>query len=94
MPEACSKLLPLIEAYQEVIAENRIHFINFNTLTEYLFLLKEVASNLALFGSKAVIYLAAAVSDFYIPVADMVISFFICTSFHLPLTHYPFSTWY
>ena len=41
--------------------------IEFNTLTEFLFLLRGVAESLAPHGPTVMLYLAAAVSDFYIP---------------------------
>ena len=41
--------------------------IEFNSLFEYLFLLRGVAESLACHGPNVMLYLAAAVSDFYIP---------------------------
>jgi len=45
--------------------------ISFITLDEYLYYLKTIACLLNPFGHRATIYLAAAVSDFYIPYATL-----------------------
>ena len=47
--------------------KNRLLEISFTTLNDYLWLLKSVCHELKVFGDKAMLYLAAAVSDFYIP---------------------------
>ena len=54
--------------------------IEFNTLSDYLFLLRGVAESLAPHGPTVMLYLAAAVSDFYIPSQNMV-----CVSDYLAL---------
>ena len=46
--------------------------IEFSTLSDYLFHLRGVAESLAPHGPTVMLYLAAAVSDFYIPPQDMV----------------------
>ena len=46
--------------------------IEYNTLSEYLFLLRGVAESLAPHGPSIMLYLAAAVSDFYVPSQSMV----------------------
>ena len=53
------------------VAQNLLS-IPFTTVFEYLFLLRELAAALASAGSSALMFLAAAVSDFYIPEAEMV----------------------
>ncbi|KAG7478430.1 hypothetical protein MATL_G00080390 [Megalops atlanticus] len=45
--------------------------VEFSTLSEYLHLLKAAAQALSSIGSSAMFYLAAAVSDFYIPASEM-----------------------
>ena len=45
--------------------------LSFVTITDYLFLLRAAALALAPAGKNAMMYLAAAVSDFYIPASDM-----------------------
>ena len=52
--------------------KKRLLEISFTTLNDYLWLLKSVCHELKVFGNKAMLYLAAAVSDFYIPNQDMV----------------------
>ena len=43
----------------------------FVSVSDYLFLLREAAQALAPAGARAVLYLAAAVSDFYLPESAM-----------------------
>lgn len=57
--------------YQEVKEGNFLLPIEFSTLSEYLHLLKAAAQALSTIGSKGMFYLAAAVSDFYIPASEM-----------------------
>lgn len=45
--------------------------VEFETLVEYLFLLRACAEAMAPLGARAMLYFAAAVSDFYVPAADM-----------------------
>lgn len=47
--------------------KEQIFFVPFYTVDDYLHFLKGICLLLKSFGSKAMIYLAAAVSDFYIP---------------------------
>ncbi|KAM6927579.1 phosphopantothenate--cysteine ligase [Xenentodon cancila] len=69
------QLLPNIakalKRYNEVKDGKLLLPIEFNTLSEYLHLLKAAAQALSSIGSKAMFYLAAAVSDFYIPASEM-----------------------
>ena len=58
--------------YQFTKDKERLLEIPFTTLTDYLWLLKTVCHELRSFGPQAMLYLAAAVSDFYIPNQDMV----------------------
>jgi phosphopantothenate---cysteine ligase (ATP) len=48
--------------------------IDFVTVAEYLFLLRSVTRQMAAAGCRSMFYLAAAVSDFYIPEEKMVSS--------------------
>ncbi|KAM8757149.1 phosphopantothenate--cysteine ligase [Acanthopagrus schlegelii] len=61
----------VLKRYQEVKESRLLLPIEFNTLSEYLHLLKAAAQALSTIGSKAMFYLAAAVSDFYIPASEM-----------------------
>ncbi|KAK5872631.1 hypothetical protein PBY51_013313 [Eleginops maclovinus] len=60
-----------LKRYQEVKESKLILPIEFSTLSEYLHLLKAAAQALSTIGSMAMFYLAAAVSDFYIPASEM-----------------------
>ncbi|XP_044203622.1 phosphopantothenate--cysteine ligase isoform X2 [Thunnus albacares] len=61
----------VLKRYQEVTEGKFLLPIEFSTLSEYLHLLKAAAQALSTIGSKAMFYLAAAVSDFYIPASEM-----------------------
>ncbi|XP_072238044.1 phosphopantothenate--cysteine ligase [Leuresthes tenuis] len=61
----------VLKRYDEVKDERLLLPIEFSTLSEYLHLLKAAAQALSTLGSKAMFYLAAAVSDFYIPASEM-----------------------
>jgi hypothetical protein len=53
--------------YNNIISANRYLSIPFETLQEYLVLLESVAKKLSVLNERVMFYLAAAVSDFYIP---------------------------
>ncbi|XP_060574140.1 phosphopantothenate--cysteine ligase-like [Ruditapes philippinarum] len=65
--ESTSKLLNIIQKYHAVQQEGRLLMIEFTTLVDYLHLLRASSLILSTLGKKASLYLAAAVSDFYIP---------------------------
>ncbi|CAL8338891.1 unnamed protein product [Lota lota] len=69
--EALPKIDKVLKRYQEVKKEGLLLPVEFSTLSEYLHLLKASAQVLGTLGPKAMFYLAAAVSDFYIPASDM-----------------------
>ncbi|XP_019499211.1 PREDICTED: phosphopantothenate--cysteine ligase isoform X3 [Hipposideros armiger] len=60
-----------LRSYQEAAAAGTFLAVEFTTLTEYLHLLRAAAQALNPLGPSAMFYLAAAVSDFYIPVSEM-----------------------
>ncbi|XP_028262639.1 phosphopantothenate--cysteine ligase [Parambassis ranga] len=64
-------IVKALKRYHEVKDGRLLLPIEFNTLSEYLHLLKAAAQALSTIGSKAMFYLAAAVSDFYIPASEM-----------------------
>lgn len=70
--EYTDKLLPLLEKYKYAINNNRLLCIDFTTLSEYLWLLRAACKALESHGKRAMLYLAAAVSDFYIPAEKLV----------------------
>ena len=53
--------------------EKRLLKLTFTTLSEYLFTLRELAQILNPLGPNAMLYLAAAVSDFYIPPQNLAV---------------------
>ncbi|XP_071751326.1 phosphopantothenate--cysteine ligase [Centroberyx gerrardi] len=69
--QALPNIAKVLKRYQEVKDAGLLLPIEFNTLSEYLHLLKAAAQALSTIGSKAMFYLAAAVSDFYIPASEM-----------------------
>ncbi|KAG0141020.1 hypothetical protein CROQUDRAFT_136371 [Cronartium quercuum f. sp. fusiforme G11] len=64
-------LAAVLRAYHTVRAQNLLHTISFVTVNEYLWLLRAVARVMGEpsigLGRSALLYLAAAVSDFFIP---------------------------
>ncbi|KAK6472422.1 phosphopantothenate--cysteine ligase [Huso huso] len=64
-------IVSVLQRYQAVKEARLLLAVEFNTLSEYLHLLKAAAQALSPVGSNAMFYLAAAVSDFYIPASEM-----------------------
>lgn len=62
----------MIKAYKTAVSEDRLLCIDFTSLSEYLWLLRAICQQLSDHGALALLYLAAAVSDFYIPADKMV----------------------
>ncbi|KAG3282904.1 phosphopantothenoylcysteine synthetase, transcript variant X1 [Ictidomys tridecemlineatus] len=60
-----------LRSYQEAAAAGTFLAVEFSTLADYLHLLKAAAQALSPLGPSAMFYLAAAVSDFYVPVSEM-----------------------
>ncbi|GJQ13255.1 hypothetical protein GpartN1_g5046.t1 [Galdieria partita] len=55
----------------KAIEQSRILFLTFQTVTEYLCALRQIALSLNPFGKKVIMFLAAAVSDFYVPESEL-----------------------
>jgi phosphopantothenate---cysteine ligase (ATP) len=64
-------LLPILQRYKQARETNRLLYINFTSVSDYLWLLRAACECLAPFEKRALLYLAAAVSDFYVPEEDM-----------------------
>lgn len=77
----------ILAKYSAVKSSRSLLMIDFTTLTEYLHLLKESAQLLSAHGSGVMFYLAAAVSDFYIPPEHMV-------SMHCCFLPWPFGSYW
>ena len=70
-----SKLTEVLTKYQKVKQEDTLLMIPFTTVFDYMFYLRDLSHLLEPLGSRAMIYLAAAVSDFYIHPSNMVPEF-------------------
>lgn len=71
--KVCETLVPILDSYKDFLKQNMLLKIQFTTLSSYLHILHEVAAALNPLGRNAILYLAAAVSDFYIPQENMAI---------------------
>ena len=60
-----------MKKHSAVSAADVLLLVEFTTLSDYLHYLQGTAQALAVCGNSAVVYLAAAVSDFYIPTCEM-----------------------
>ncbi|XP_054162286.1 uncharacterized protein LOC128960239 [Oppia nitens] len=66
-----TKILSNLKLFNK--SKDHLLSITFTTLAEYLHCLREIALILQLKGADVMLYLAAAVSDFYIPPANMAV---------------------
>lgn len=66
------EMLDVLRRYTQVKQENRLLILSFVTITQYLWNLREVAQLMRPLGANAMFYLAAAVSDFFVPQDRMV----------------------
>lgn len=70
-PDSVDVLLPILTKYKTAQESNRLLYINFTSVSDYLWLLRAACESLAPFEKRALLFLAAAVSDFYVPQEDM-----------------------
>lgn len=61
------KMLSVLRKYRAAKKSNTLLLLPFTTITEYLWELKEIALLMRPLGSRGLFYLAAAVSDFFVP---------------------------
>lgn len=66
-----AKMKTMLLKYKKVMKSGRLLSIDFTTLNEYLHLLRASVLSLRQIRQSAMVYLAAAVSDFYIPKDQM-----------------------
>lgn len=66
-PQYVANLTKIFCKYKEALERDKLLEITFTTLSEYLWLLRAACQALTCLKEQAVLYLAAAVSDFYIP---------------------------
>lgn len=70
-PDSVDVLLPVLSRYKQAQESNRLLYVTFTSVSDYLWLLRAACEALAPFEQRAVLYLAAAVSDFYVPQEEM-----------------------
>lgn len=66
LPES-EQLADAVETYQQVREQNKLLSLPFTSVSDYLTLLQHTATIVEPLGERVLFYLAAAVSDFYIP---------------------------
>ena len=58
--------------YRKALESNTLIEVEFESVFDYLFLLRAIGEAITPLGRNVILYLAAAVSDFYIPMEEMV----------------------
>ena len=71
-PEKRADLLKVLRMYKAAHTSGTLLTLTFVTVNDYLWLLRAVSQELSKLGRKALYYLAAAVSDFFLPRQKMV----------------------
>ena len=66
------QLLSVLAQYKQVHKAGTLHTLTFVTVNDYLWLLRALSQELYVCGRNALFYLAAAVSDFFLPRQKMV----------------------
>ncbi|ESZ93246.1 phosphopantothenate-cysteine ligase-like protein [Sclerotinia borealis F-4128] len=61
------KMLKVLGQYNAAKSKNLLLTLPFTTITDYLFILRAIAQLMRPLGSRGLLYLAAAVSDFFVP---------------------------
>lgn len=74
-PDGLPLLLRVLKRHKEVHQLGTLHTLTFVTVDDYLFLLRALAKSMRVLGRHAMYYLAAAVSDFFLPRYKMVCRF-------------------
>ncbi|XP_067014517.2 phosphopantothenate--cysteine ligase isoform X2 [Anabrus simplex] len=69
--ENIDNILPVLTQYKAIQERRQLLCLQFTSLPEYMWLLRAACESLSPYGPLAVMYLAAAVSDFYIPTHQM-----------------------
>lgn len=73
IPSKRDHLLEVLKTYKSVQMAGTMLTLSFVTVNDYLWLLRAVSQELSVLGKDAMYYLAAAVSDFFLPRQKMVI---------------------
>lgn len=66
------KMLSVLREYNSAKKKNLLLTLPFTTITDYLFILRSIAQLMRPLGHNGLLYLAAAVSDFFVPPERMV----------------------
>ncbi|KAI0066884.1 DFP-domain-containing protein [Artomyces pyxidatus] len=66
-PSKRPELLEVLTSYKEAHQSGLLHTLTFVTVNDYLWLLRAVSQELSVLGRGVLYYLAAAVSDFFLP---------------------------
>ncbi|QIW99569.1 hypothetical protein AMS68_005087 [Peltaster fructicola] len=66
------KMATVLEKYRQAKRDNTLLLMSFTSVNEYLWNLRELATLMKPLGPRALFYLAAAVSDFFVPADRMV----------------------
>ncbi|KAF9528612.1 DNA/pantothenate metabolism flavoprotein [Crepidotus variabilis] len=66
-PEKRADLLTVLTSYKRVHSLGLLHTLTFVTVNDYLWLLRAVSQELSVLKRRSMFYLAAAVSDFFLP---------------------------
>lgn len=66
-PNEHDALRDVLAAYKKVHTLGLLHTLTFVTVDDYLWLLRAVSQEMAVLKRRALFYLAAAVSDFFLP---------------------------
>lgn len=67
LPQHSSALKPVLHNYHSARKAGTLLRLTFVTVTDYLFMLREMSQVMQPLGRRGMYYLAAAVSDFYVP---------------------------
>lgn len=70
-PDSVDVLSPILAKYKQAQEKDYLLHINFTSVVDYMWLLRAACECLSAFETKALLFLAAAVSDFYVPSDDM-----------------------
>ncbi|XP_017757182.1 PREDICTED: phosphopantothenate--cysteine ligase [Eufriesea mexicana] len=73
LPQYTENLTKILNKYKKTLDQDKLLQLTFTTLSEYLWLLRSACQSLTCLKNKAILYLAAAVSDFYIPSNELAV---------------------
>jgi phosphopantothenate---cysteine ligase (ATP) len=75
-PSKRHDLLEILTTYKSAQQAGLLHTLTFVSVNDYLWLLRAISKELSVLGRSALYYLAAAVSDFFLPREKMVCAYF------------------